>query len=336
MGEPLRVIHSPDKKRSLVKHRRAHSPCTAGLGLGSGAKSPIPSLNILVVDDSPAILKVVGRALTNEGHEVKTAKNGYVGLTMMKESLVAGSLDMVIIDMQMPVMDGLETVTRFREHEARLRYDDFQVDRTVTSESEADLIAPMPSAATAEVSTGQSVEGSLTDLLGGLPPSTVPASAFTPLEVEVMAPSRTNSCGSGGSESSSWEPAEPPLIALSDDVCVASSPALGVTLRNDSAFMNAPKIARRKPDPRMPRDRCHVGVQSKCSTGGMNQNSQPAIPQFPQASRSCAEDLFIVGMSANNNCETQEMALKAGMDAFIVKPFSFKDLEYILRTRNFH
>jgi DNA-binding response OmpR family regulator len=30
------------------------------------------------------------------------------------------------------------------------------------------------------------------------------------------------------------------------------------------------------------------------------------------------------------------MALKAGMDAFIVKPFSFKDLEYILRTRNFH
>jgi CheY-like chemotaxis protein len=67
---------------------------------------------ILVVDDDPGILSALGRLLTTAGHEVISAENG-VDATRRWRELGA---DLVILDIFMPVMDGLETVAALRAH----------------------------------------------------------------------------------------------------------------------------------------------------------------------------------------------------------------------------
>ncbi len=64
---------------------------------------------ILVVDDDAHILEVVQYALEREGFNVITAQNGAAGL-----SLVSSSVDLVILDILMPELDGLEVCRRLR------------------------------------------------------------------------------------------------------------------------------------------------------------------------------------------------------------------------------
>ena len=70
----------------------------------------------LVVDDTPSIRKMMTRLLRD--HFVETACNGVEGLQLMQ----ASEFDLVLIDMCMPVMDGLECVKRFREWESKHRH----------------------------------------------------------------------------------------------------------------------------------------------------------------------------------------------------------------------
>ena len=72
---------------------------------------------ILVVDDSLSIMKVTSRLLKMNGHLVDTASNGSIGLKMLKE---APHYDMVLTDLQMPVMDGIEATERFRKFEEEI------------------------------------------------------------------------------------------------------------------------------------------------------------------------------------------------------------------------
>lgn len=69
----------------------------------------------LVVDDTPTIRKMMTRLLRN--HETDTAVNGVVGLDMMKTR----KYDIVLLDMFMPVMDGLECIKKFRSWESENR-----------------------------------------------------------------------------------------------------------------------------------------------------------------------------------------------------------------------
>ena len=79
--------------------------------LSTGANSyPI----VLIVDDAPPVLKLVGRVLSQEGCVVHTAADGFRALTMMKERLYT----LVIMDIQMPLMDGIESVRELREWES--------------------------------------------------------------------------------------------------------------------------------------------------------------------------------------------------------------------------
>ncbi len=62
--------------------------------------------NILVVDDDEAVCRLARNALSMLGLEVFTATNGLEGLEIFKAQL--GEIDLVILDMKMPVMDGEE------------------------------------------------------------------------------------------------------------------------------------------------------------------------------------------------------------------------------------
>src|ERR1700722_4296317 len=70
---------------------------------------------ILVVDDDPAVQHAVSRALTLERYEVALSGNGGDAL----ERMVDGSYDAVILDVSMPVLDGLEVCRRVRESGGR-------------------------------------------------------------------------------------------------------------------------------------------------------------------------------------------------------------------------
>jgi two-component system response regulator MprA len=66
---------------------------------------------ILVVDDEPAVQHALSRALTLERYEVALSRNGGEAL----ERMIDGSYDAVILDISMPVLDGLEVCRRVRE-----------------------------------------------------------------------------------------------------------------------------------------------------------------------------------------------------------------------------
>ena len=73
------------------------------------------SLHILLVDDTPSILKICSRTLMREGYRVSTAENGLEALKLLHSGI---TFDAVLMDLQMPVLDGLETVIRYRAEES--------------------------------------------------------------------------------------------------------------------------------------------------------------------------------------------------------------------------
>jgi DNA-binding NtrC family response regulator len=66
---------------------------------------------ILVIDDEDIVLISCYRALTPEGYDVKTAKNGADGLKMLE----AEPFNLVLADIKMPDMDGIEVLRRIKE-----------------------------------------------------------------------------------------------------------------------------------------------------------------------------------------------------------------------------
>lgn len=66
---------------------------------------------ILVVDDEPSIVELLAEYLRARGHEVVIAGNGEVAL----DRLERGGVDVVLTDMKMPELGGLELLSRIRE-----------------------------------------------------------------------------------------------------------------------------------------------------------------------------------------------------------------------------
>lgn len=73
----------------------------------------LPSLRILMAEDNPINSNLVSILLGNMGHEVVVVRNGREAL----EALENEEFDFVILDLQMPVMDGLEAIERIRNHD---------------------------------------------------------------------------------------------------------------------------------------------------------------------------------------------------------------------------
>ncbi|MDR3570288.1 MAG: response regulator [Syntrophobacteraceae bacterium] len=70
-------------------------------------------LKILLIDDDPGILRVMTIALEDEGHRVICANDGKIGL----ELCLGESPDIVITDIRMPGMDGMEVLKKIKEME---------------------------------------------------------------------------------------------------------------------------------------------------------------------------------------------------------------------------
>ena len=67
--------------------------------------------HILVVDDDPAILRLLSTNLKARGYEVTTANNGEESLEAVQRDFT----DLIILDIMMPKVDGVEVCRRIRE-----------------------------------------------------------------------------------------------------------------------------------------------------------------------------------------------------------------------------
>ena len=68
-------------------------------------------ITILLIDDEPDILEFLGYNLEKEGYQVLKAKNGHKALILARESRP----QLVILDVMMPGIDGMETCTEIRK-----------------------------------------------------------------------------------------------------------------------------------------------------------------------------------------------------------------------------
>jgi two-component system cell cycle sensor histidine kinase/response regulator CckA len=68
---------------------------------------------ILVVDDDDSIRELILKIVRSSGHDALPARNGLEAVAMFRSC--PDSIDLVITDLKMPVMDGNEAVRRIRE-----------------------------------------------------------------------------------------------------------------------------------------------------------------------------------------------------------------------------
>lgn len=97
------------KDVKLVPLERAESTATGTVG---GSESPnLQTMEILLVEDSPDNQLLIQTMLAKTGAKITLANDGFEGLA----KALSGNFGVVLMDIQMPMMDGHQTVARLRE-----------------------------------------------------------------------------------------------------------------------------------------------------------------------------------------------------------------------------
>jgi DNA-binding response OmpR family regulator len=87
-----------------------------GSALTGESSAPLEQARILIVDDNASSRLKLSKAVRNFGHHPEAVENGAKGL----ERLQSGDIDLLLLDIMMPVMDGFEVLKRMKA-DPRLR-----------------------------------------------------------------------------------------------------------------------------------------------------------------------------------------------------------------------
>ncbi|MGB3296288.1 MAG: response regulator [Phormidesmis sp.] len=77
----------------------------------------MPNASILVADDEKSIRLTVSQALASQGYEVATAVDGSTAIDQLKET----PADLLLLDIQMPGMDGIEVLQKAMAQQPSLK-----------------------------------------------------------------------------------------------------------------------------------------------------------------------------------------------------------------------
>jgi two-component system KDP operon response regulator KdpE len=101
-------------------------------------------VRVLAVDDEPQILRALRTSLSARGHDVTTAPNGETAL----EALSASEVDLVVLDLGLPGIDGVEVIRRLRAWSSTpvivLSVRDAQADKVAALDAGADDYVTKP------------------------------------------------------------------------------------------------------------------------------------------------------------------------------------------------
>jgi CheY-like chemotaxis protein len=113
--------------------RTCYDPAAKGRAM-STAKPP-SGKTVLVTDDEPQIRRIVAQLLAIAGHAVTEAETGLRAIGLLQAGLRP---DLIILDVRMPELDGLQTLTRIRRD---LGLADVPVIMLTAQSSDDDLLA---------------------------------------------------------------------------------------------------------------------------------------------------------------------------------------------------
>ncbi|MNH03973.1 Gliding motility regulatory protein [compost metagenome] len=113
-GRVVLILDLPGQLRGLQQHHAQQAGSSARLPAQQLDQAPKRPLLVMVVDDSVTVRKVTGRLLERHGMNVLTAKDGVDAMTLLQEHRP----DVLLLDIEMPRMDGLEGATQIRHDPA--------------------------------------------------------------------------------------------------------------------------------------------------------------------------------------------------------------------------
>ena len=121
MGGTIEVITSPGSgtemiirlKLQLAKESDVAMDPAPEEGQGEAAATDFTGVRLLLVEDNDINREIAGMILTQAGCEVETAENGQVAVDMVSAA-GPGYYDAILMDIQMPVMDGYEATRAIR------------------------------------------------------------------------------------------------------------------------------------------------------------------------------------------------------------------------------
>jgi CheY-like chemotaxis protein len=117
MGGDL-LVESTEGKGSIFRlsfraQEAAAATAPAPQAKPEPAKRSLRGMRVLITDDNAINRQVIKLFLAPQGCDISEATNGKEAL----DKIVSGEVDIVLLDVHMPVMDGKETIVRIRHHE---------------------------------------------------------------------------------------------------------------------------------------------------------------------------------------------------------------------------
>jgi CheY-like chemotaxis protein len=103
------LLHAVGEALGVIPALEATAPWAAGSSVAAPAIRP---LRVLLAEDTPANRKFVVKILQKRGHAVEIAHNGREATELVRQQ----RFDVVLMDVQMPIMDGFQATAAIRAH----------------------------------------------------------------------------------------------------------------------------------------------------------------------------------------------------------------------------